>query len=99
MNPISTVITKKCYVCGQEKPISEFYRRSTSRDKHMGICKSCLRNYVPLKRQNTKPRKVNKRVSQLAAALHFAQQHGMVDVTACIKAVRSGKWDDFQEVG
>lgn len=91
MNPISTVITKKCYVCGQEKPISEFYRRSTSRDKHMGICKSCLRKYVPLKKCNTKPREVNARISQLAAILHLAQlQQGTVDVAACMKAVREG---------
>lgn len=98
LNPISTVITKKCYVCGREKSISEFYRDSYAKDGYRGKCKKCFREYVTLKKCNAKPRRTNRRTSQLAAALHVAQQRGVVAVTACMKLVRSGKWDEFLEV-
>ena len=33
--------TKFCSICQREKPLSEFYRRSTAKDGHMSECKQC----------------------------------------------------------
>ena len=32
---------KVCKVCGQEKPLSEFYKRKDTKDGHRNKCKSC----------------------------------------------------------
>lgn len=95
---------KRCTACGQEKPLSEFYRESRVKDGRTARCKDCGRAYWhqyfhegqrgPRDRggwkEKTIPRKPTKHISQLAALLHLAQQHGPVDVTACMKAVRDG---------
>lgn len=101
MNPTETgIATKWCYVCGQEKPISEFYKYSQNKKRYMIRCKSCYPKYAYLERCGTgKLRKASRRVKQLAAVLHMAQRCGVIDVTACMKLVRSGKWDEFLEVG
>lgn len=41
--------TKTCSKCGQEKPISEFY-------KHKGRCKDCIREYSQTHRKGWKDR-------------------------------------------
>lgn len=33
--------TKRCTKCGEEKPLSEFHKRSRSKDGLQGKCKSC----------------------------------------------------------
>ena len=33
--------TKKCYSCGQNKDISEFYKWNASKDGHVNVCKQC----------------------------------------------------------
>ena len=38
-----TIIAKTCRVCKQTKPISEFHKRSDSKDSHRNNCKSCRR--------------------------------------------------------
>jgi hypothetical protein len=35
--------SKKCQDCGLEKPVSQFGKRSTSKDKLMYVCKPCWR--------------------------------------------------------
>lgn len=34
-------IEKKCSMCGQTKPLSQFYHNSTKGDYHNAICKEC----------------------------------------------------------
>jgi hypothetical protein len=35
---------KKCRICGEEKPLTEFHRATGARDGHRGECKSCFRS-------------------------------------------------------
>ena len=37
---------KKCFKCGVEKEIDEFYKHSQMGDKHLGKCKECTRRDV-----------------------------------------------------
>ncbi len=37
---------KKCFKCGQEKDITEFYQHLQMADKHLGKCKDCARRDV-----------------------------------------------------
>jgi hypothetical protein len=37
---------KKCFKCGQEKPLDEFYKHGEMGDGHIGKCKECTRRDV-----------------------------------------------------
>jgi len=39
-------MSKECSVCGEDKPISEFYRRRASKDGLMPKCKKCKKSYA-----------------------------------------------------
>ena len=44
--------SKKCTKCGNEKPLTEFYKRTSSRDGLCFICKTCASKYRAQNREN-----------------------------------------------
>ena len=38
--------TKKCFKCGRELPLSEFYKHPRTGDGHLNKCKKCTKNDV-----------------------------------------------------
>lgn len=43
---MGTEITKVCFRCGEEKPLSEFYKHQKMADGHLGKCKTCTKGDV-----------------------------------------------------
>lgn len=39
-------LTKRCFVCGDERPLVDFYRHPFMADGHLGKCKSCTKRQV-----------------------------------------------------
>jgi len=48
------VTTKRCTKCGEDKPISEFYKRSASKDGLQNHCKPCSNERIARKRVNNR---------------------------------------------
>ncbi len=46
---------KRCFKCGAEKPIGDFYKHAMMADGHLGKCKDCTKLDMRVDRQ-TKPR-------------------------------------------
>lgn len=40
--------TKKCAKCGQEKPLTEFYRNKKSSDGLQSYCKNCAKSFMSM---------------------------------------------------
>ena len=40
------IISKRCSVCKQNKPLSEFHKASKNKDRHQAKCKSCAHKYT-----------------------------------------------------
>jgi len=41
---------KKCFKCGVEKPLEDFYKHKKMEDGHLGKCKTCTKNDSELRR-------------------------------------------------
>lgn len=46
---------KRCFKCGEEKPVEDFYRHPMMADGHLGKCKACTKLDMRIDR-HTKPR-------------------------------------------
>jgi len=51
-----TVETKQCRICGSVKPLTEFYTHPGTRDGHQTMCKSCMRAYARVQKQQWRER-------------------------------------------
>ncbi len=89
---------KTCFKCGQEKPITEFYKHPNMGDGYLGKCKKCTRNDV----QNNRNAKVEyyreydrKRGSRMTnddlRRQRAKHPEWVVAHNAVSKAVRAGK--------
>ena len=43
---------KKCFKCGEQKPLDDFYKHPTMGDGHLGKCKVCTKQDVRVHRRN-----------------------------------------------
>lgn len=46
------MLTKKCFKCGLEKPLSEYYKHFAMGDGHLNKCKECTKKDVSMHRAN-----------------------------------------------
>jgi hypothetical protein len=46
--------TKKCHACGVEKPVTDFYKSSSSKDGYAPSCKDCQNGRTPSPKQKHK---------------------------------------------
>jgi len=53
---------KVCFKCGDEKPLSDFYRHKAMKDGHLNKCKDCVKRDVRLhRRENDSVREYDRR--------------------------------------
>lgn len=61
---MSSVIYKKCNKCGEHKPLTAYSKQSRIADGHMGICKSCMKQYYEKNKATILERKKNRRATE-----------------------------------
>lgn len=62
---------KKCFACGQNKPLSEFYKHPGTADGLLGKCKACAKAYASSRTDYERER--GKRPDRVAAARAYSQ--------------------------
>ena len=75
---------KKCFRCGVERPLADFYKHKQMKDGHLNKCKECTK-------QDTKARRFNPETRE--AVLEYDRQRGSRQTHEDTKAYRE-RWPE-----
>lgn len=76
--------TKKCFKCGEVKPITEFYRHAQMADGHLNKCKACTCADVKRHREESPDAELRTRLR--ACAENPTKKHAYMAVSAAVRA-------------
>ena len=88
---------KRCFKCGEEKPLSEFYAHPQMADGHLNKCKSCTRSDVKAHRKENPDRELETRLR--ACAKKPTHKNAYMAVEAAIRCGKLEKPERCQGCG